>query len=105
MKSTGDQFTNQKHRHVTEKELVANWSGGKKGKYFRCTLCGYKFKLGDYWRWVYANDTPNTFGNFMVCFKCDNENVLEDAVALYAEWQKDCEGKYWNFVRHLEDVY
>jgi len=64
-------FTDGKPRYATEDDLKACWSGGKPGECFRCDLCGHKFKLGDYWRWQYTNDTPGASGNPKVCEKCD----------------------------------
>lgn len=82
-------FTDQKPRIATKEDLSANWSCGKNGKYFRCYLCGHKFVEGDYWRFVYAFHKHLT--NFMVCEKCDGEDVLD-------RWEKanqELENKFW----------
>lgn len=74
-------FTDGKPRYATKRELGANWSGGKPGEFFRCSLCGYKFQLDDYWRWQYTNDVSGAGGNPMVCEKCDG--TKEEIVAKY----------------------
>jgi hypothetical protein len=82
-------FTDQKPRVVTEKELKARWGGYSDGRMFRCYLCGHRFQLGDVWRWVYS---PRKWHNFMVCEKCDGDDVLE-------RWWKhmdDARTKYWH---------
>ena len=39
-----------------------------KGLRFRCGLCGFRFKVGDLWRGVYANRSGKPCrGNFIVC--------------------------------------
>ena len=73
-------FTDQKQRVATEEDLVAKSSCGKPGERFRCYLCGYKFKIGDKWRFVYAGTKHLT--NFITCEKCDGEDVLERWVEL-----------------------
>jgi len=65
-------FTDQKSRIATEEHVNAPWNGNKKN--FRCYLCGYRFKVGDYWRWVFGKGLTR---NFMVCKSCDGEDVLE----------------------------
>lgn len=88
-------FTDQKPRFASEQEIHGNWGGGKDGKYFRCYLCGYKFKLGDYWRWVYTNSTPGAGGNPSVCERCDegNERVIEKWIAMI----KEANERFWWF--------
>jgi hypothetical protein len=68
-------FLDGKKQIATQKDLDARWSGKPNGKNFRCYLCGYKFKLGDYWRFVYAAKINKI--NFLVCENCDSEDVLE----------------------------
>jgi hypothetical protein len=75
-------FMDGKPRVATEQECKAKWCGEKPGAAFRCYLCGYKFKVGDYWRCVftnYANANPDAAGNPLVCRSCDdgNENVTK----------------------------
>ena len=75
-------FTDQKPHTVTKKDLKLKWNGGKNGKYFRCYLCGHKFRIGDYYRWVYAGDLKNDKGlnaymNFLVCENCDGDDIKE----------------------------
>ena len=72
-------FTDGNPRVATESDIVGKWSGGKPGECFRCYLCGYKFCVGDIWRFVYDNDGNGAgFGNFLVCSKCDCDNVREN---------------------------
>ncbi len=94
-----DRFTNQKPRIATEQECKAKWGGGKPGEFFRCGLCGYKFKVGDYWRWVYTNNIPSYGGNPMVCESCDGDGVIERWKELLDQWKKDKKGRYWYFTR------
>lgn len=68
-----DDFTNQLPRTATEKDTQAPWGCGKPGELFRCHLCGHKFQVGDYWRWIYTHKTINIFA----CQSCDGEDVLE----------------------------
>lgn len=84
-------FTDQKPRYATEDDLNGNWGGGPPGKYFRCYLCGHKFKLGDYWRWIYCNDKSPSWGNFVVCEKCDGPDVKERR----KEQIKEAEQRFW----------
>lgn len=76
-------FTDGKPWIATEADCKARWSGGKDGKYFRCHLCGYKFKVGDRIRWQYTNNIPHAGGNPLVCEKCDTSE--EDVIA---EWKR-----------------
>ena len=82
-------FTDQKPRIATKEDIHARWSGGKDGKYFRCYLCGCKFVEGDYWRWVYGGSMH--FGNFIVCEKCDGEDVLSK----WEKHNKELQQKFW----------
>lgn len=69
-------FTDQKPFEVTADDLRRRWGSG-----FKCKLCGHEFVLGDTVRWVYANGTPGAqCGNFLVCFGCDGENVLQRGI-------------------------
>jgi len=88
-------FTNQQPWIATEKDCDAPWSGYKHGKHFRCGLCGYKFKVGDTVRWVYAGKVRHT--NFLVCTECDGEDVLEKRQKQYEEFQELKEGRFWDF--------
>lgn len=92
-------FTDQKSRIATEKDCKAPWSGGKNGKYFRCYLCGYKFKVGDRWRWVHTNHTKDGVGNPIVCEKCDgtNEEVIKKWIEKRNLWRKMEQGEWWWF--------
>lgn len=96
-------FTDQQPRIATEKEIKMDWGGGANGKYFRCYLCGYKFKVGDYWRWVFSNNVSGAGGNPLVCKTCDgsNEEVIAKWKVQCQEYQEIIKGaKYWWFNRH-----
>ena len=84
-------FTDQKPRIATEEDCKRPWSGRPNGEGFRCYLCGHRFKPGDQWRWVYANGQSPAYGNFLVCKKCDGDDVLD-------RWQEQnaaLNDKYW----------
>jgi len=66
---------------ATEEHLSLPWGGSKEN--FRCYLCGHSFKVGDYWRWVYATGVGCM--NFITCEECDGEDVLGRWVAANAE--------------------
>lgn len=68
-------FTDQKPRIATEEDCNGNWGGNKNGERFRCFLCGYKFVIGDMWRFVAA--THKGYFNFLTCKDCDGSDVLE----------------------------
>ena len=91
-----DSFTNQEARIATEKDCKASWSGQPNGRRFRCGLCGYKFKPGDYYRWQYTNDMPGAWGNPLVCKACDKgpEGVRKAWKKLHNEYKQD---KFWWF--------
>lgn len=78
---------------VTEEHLKMPWAGYKNGKKFRCYLCGYKFKLGDYFRLVYTNSTPGCGGNPNVCENCDGPDVIEK----WKQMHIDARTKFWWF--------
>lgn len=84
---------------ANEKTLIARWSGGSNGKYFRCYICGYKFILGDYWRFVFLNDLSYSTGNLIVCKKCDNED-REVLAKQYRQMYEESKEKYWSFCRN-----
>ena len=91
-------FTDQKPRYATEEECNASWNHRKNGARFRCYLCGHRFVVGDYWRWVYMGDVGRGFTNFLTCEKCDGPNVQQDFIQLSTEYSYLIkEGKYWSF--------
>lgn len=94
-------WTNQQPQTATEEHLRLRWLGGRDGKYFRCCMCGYKFKLGDYWRWVYTNDMQGAGGNPIVCERCDGPDIRE-------RWKAKCTAFYseanWFFNRREESL-
>ena len=92
-------FTDQQPRVATEKDVKAPWAGGKCGKWFRCNLCGHKFKVGDVWRWYFGGGVAP---NFAVCEKCDGEDALERWVALRKEYEAACDGKFWWFTKEIK---
>lgn len=64
-------------------------------KRFHCSLCGHDFKVGDTARWIYANGTKGSPGNFFVCSQCDGETATviqrgiesrREAVRLAKNW-------------------
>lgn len=89
-------FTDQKQRIAVKEDLNGGWYGGKLGEYFRCRLCGYKFKEGDKWRWVFTQNCDNSGvqGNAIICEKCDdtNENIIKKLIDNYKEFMQD---KFW----------
>ena len=66
---------------VTEKELNLCWGGAHPGQKFLCGFCGYKFALGDYYRWVFTNGSGvrNSGGNPFTCKDCDTGDMVEMA--------------------------
>lgn len=66
-------FTDQKPRIATQKDCESKWGLSSNNDRFRCYLCGYKFVVGDYWRWQYSAHLIN----FLVCENCDGPDVLE----------------------------
>ena len=81
-------FADQKPHAVDEKYLNLPWNGNKRN--FKCYLCGYKFKIGDIFRWIFC---PK-LGNFITCEKCDGSDVIDRWEALHKEAKS---GKFWWF--------
>lgn len=79
-------FTNQKPRTATAEDIKAPWRGYKNGKHFRCWLCGHKFQIGDYWRWIAGG--PKQLNNIIVCKKCDTGN--DDCLEKFKELLDKC---------------
>lgn len=81
---------------ATAEHLKLKWSGSTDN--FRCGLCGYRFKVGNVWRFVFANfeASPSKAGNFLVCVSCDGSDVLERAAAQEAEYHHE---RFWRFRR------
>lgn len=91
-------FTDQKPRIATQEDLDAPWEGIR-NRYFRCKLCGYTFKVGDYWRWVHM---PH-LSNILVCKSCDGENVKEKWAEAHHCWEGMRQtGSFWWFIDQLE---
>lgn len=88
-------FTDGKPRAATVEDLTLRWMGSAKN--FRCRLCGYVFRVGDIWRFVFANfdASPSHYGNFLVCQSCDGETVLEKA----AQQEQEYQTRFWWFRR------
>lgn len=95
-------FTSQEPQIVTESALKARWGGYDPGVYFRCKLCGYKFKLGDYWRWI--SGSRSGIINFIVCEGCDvgGNDKLGNRVK---EREKEFEERYWDKVLEIKSLY
>lgn len=85
-------FIDQKPQVATARHCQAPWGGVKNGQRFKCYLCGYKFKVGDVWRWIYAGGAGLI--NFITCEKCDGPDVLERWVAMNREY-KELRKKFW----------
>lgn len=96
-------FTDQKPRVATTEDVRAQWGGGKKGKYFRCYLCGHKFAVGDQYRFVFGNRSANC----LVCQSCDgsNQEVQEKWNQLHNEFTELSNGKFWYFTSRQIDSY
>lgn len=62
-------FTDRKPFVVTAGN-VATFQRLKQNYY--CALCGHQFTEGDIARWIYANSTPHSPGNFFACSRCDD---------------------------------
>ena len=82
---------------ATEEDCKLSWGSGRKGEYFRCHLCGYKFKIGDRVRCQYTNDIKGAGGNPLVCETCDTSS--EDVIAEWKKMNEEVKGKYWSFAR------
>jgi len=94
-------FTSQEPQIVTEGILKAHWCGYPPGVYFRCKLCGYKFKLGDYWRWIYGGRSQIV--NFIVCKSCDIGDDHELCEKM-KEREKKFEELYWDKALEIKSL-
>ena len=92
-------FTDQESRIATQEDLDIPWESHRH-RYFRCKLCGYTFKVGDYWRWVYMSPLPN----ILVCEICD-QGDLEAKWKRAHDWWEELKGEssVWWFIAKLED--
>ena len=69
--------------HQTDQETLDAHNRFGRGRRFACYLCGIDFKVGDTYRWVYANgysekdEKAYGMGNFFTCPACDGPDVLE----------------------------
>lgn len=82
-------FMDEKPRLATLEDTKASWNGAPDGKRFRCYLCGYKFKVGDTWRWVRGQG----YFNFMTCWHCDGPDVHARWVAM----NREAKERFWWF--------
>lgn len=82
---------------VTAEDLTARWDCGEPGENFRCTLCGYRFVLGDRFRLVFTNDTPGAGGNPKVCERCDG--TREEIIAKMISMREEANNRMWWFCR------
>ena len=74
------EWTKGKPQVATRKQWETYWGGG-----FWCKFCGYRFKVGDTWRFI--NGTPAGIINFKVCEKCDAPD--EELLARFKDiWEK-----------------
>jgi hypothetical protein len=80
-----------KPRETTAEHLKLKWGGSPEN--FRCRLCGHRFKVGDIWRFVFANfkDSGSNYGNFLVCVSCDGHDVLVRAAAQ----EQEARTRFW----------
>jgi len=85
-------WTSQKPQIATEEQTKLPWAGGRPGERFRCYLCGHRFEVGDYWRFVLGGDVC---GNLMVCETCDGDDVRERFAAMREEFRT----RFWWFTR------
>lgn len=90
-------FLDGKQRIATSKDLKLNWLGGKNGIYFRCALCGYKFREGDVYRCVYTNDTISASGNPIVCKECDDGDFK--VIEKWSKMHEESKNRMWWFCR------
>ena len=77
--------------YATKEDVKMSWSVGRNGKYFRCYLCGHKFIVGDYYRFIFGQGKCK---NIIVCEDCDGEDALDRMV----EWERKFAWqfeKYW----------
>jgi ribosomal protein L37E len=80
---------------ATKEHVNAPWSGNKKN--FRCSYCGYKFKIGDTVRFIYTNDMNTAPGNPLVCSTCDTGNNEEMRALWNQKWNNFKEFKKANW--------
>jgi hypothetical protein len=101
---------------VTPEDEKAPWHGRRGGEFFRCNLCGHRFKAGDVVRFVYGNMKGRALGNILVCKPCDDsappdpDPVVADAAARLAghdsvlldRWEvmeKEAKERFWYFTK------
>lgn len=93
-------FLDGKPHFATKEDLSLSWAGGDKGKFFRCYYCGHKFIEGDYFRFIFSNDTPGAGGNPLTCKECDTG----DRLSMVEKWkqlrQEFLADKFWFFRRY-----
>ncbi len=63
--------------------------GGINGKYFRCGMCGHRFMVGDYFRFVMPGSSGVPMTNFFTCVKCDGEDILERWISKYERFKEE----------------
>ena len=85
-------FTNQKPFVVTADDLRKWWAGKPNAEWFRCYLCGHKFRVGDTARWVWTGT-----GNPMVCKSCDGTNA--EVIAKWNAMRLEARTRFWWFTR------
>lgn len=88
---------------ASEQDVKSPWLGMRNGNGFRCHLCGYRFKIGDYWRCQFTNNIPGAGGNPLFCKSCDDtpEIVIGKWKARCDEWRKfKTSDNFWWFTRN-----
>ncbi len=83
-------FTDQKRRVATAEECALQWNGGAVGRYFRCYLCGHRFKPGDGWRFLFGVGPAS---NMMTCDECDGPDVMDRWIAA----NEEVKTRFWWF--------
>jgi hypothetical protein len=100
-----DTFTNGDPFVCSEDDCKFDWNRQPNGEYFRCAICGHKFKPGDCVRWVYTNYPGSPIpGNPFVCNTC--APTKEDAISILTmmkEHAKTQTKTLWWFFRRNRD--
>jgi len=65
-------FTDQRPHEVSVRILNLPWNG--RHDQFHCYLCGYAFREGDTYRWVFGQ---GKIANFLICATCDGPDVFK----------------------------
>jgi hypothetical protein len=82
---------------ATRAHCNMKWDCSGPGVRFRCSLCGYKFAVGDTVRWQFTNDTRGAGGNPFVCKACDTgrDSIIAEIIKRREELRAD---RWWWFL-------